>query len=110
LATASRTRHLVECRKWLALRWTCKRLRRIHCDGQATHLQSRNAQIREHDFVIITCPDLQSVCALVAQDKLTEHAYTSPAGPIAPLDILYSHRPPMAKAELSQLVAAYFPG
>jgi len=36
----------------------------------------------------------------VAQDKLTEHAYTSPAGPIAPLDILYGHRPPMARGNL----------
>jgi hypothetical protein len=52
----------------------------------------------DHGFVVITCPDLQSVCALVAQDKLTEAAYTAPAGPIAPLDILYGHRPPMARA------------
>lgn len=51
-------------------------------------------------FAVITCPDLQSVCALVAQDKLTESAYTSPAGPIAPLDILYGHRPPMAHGNL----------
>jgi predicted SAM-dependent methyltransferase len=51
-------------------------------------------------FVIITCPDLQSVCALVAEDKLTDAAYTSPAGPIAPLDILYGHRPAMAKGNL----------
>jgi hypothetical protein len=38
-------------------------------------------------FAVITCPDLQSVCALVAEDKLTDAAYDSPAGPIAPLDI-----------------------
>ena len=51
-------------------------------------------------FAVITCPGLQAVCALVAEDKLTEPAYTSPAGPIAPLDILYGHRPPMAKGNL----------
>ena len=51
-------------------------------------------------FVVITCPDLQSVCALVAQDKLTEPAYVSPAGPITPLDILYGHRPAMARGNL----------
>lgn len=51
-------------------------------------------------FVVITCPDLQSVCALVAQDKLTEAAYQSPAGPIAPLDILYGHRPHLARGNL----------
>ena len=51
-------------------------------------------------FAVITCPDLQSVCALVAEDKLTEPAYTAPAGPISPLDILYGHRPPMARGNL----------
>lgn len=51
-------------------------------------------------FVVITCPDLQSVCALIAEDKLTEPAYISPAGPIAPLDILYGHRPQMAQGNL----------
>lgn len=51
-------------------------------------------------FVVITCPDLQSVCALVADDKLTETAYTSPAGPIAPLDILYGYRPSMSRGNL----------
>lgn len=56
--------------------------------------------ISEDGFVVITCPDLKSVCALVADDKLTEPAYTSPAGPIAPIDILYGHRPPMAMGNL----------
>lgn len=56
--------------------------------------------LRPDGFLVLTCPDLQSVCELVAQDKLTEPAYTSPAGPIAPLDILYGHRPPMARGNL----------
>jgi ubiquinone/menaquinone biosynthesis C-methylase UbiE len=56
--------------------------------------------LKPEGFAVITCPDLQSVCALVADDKLTEPAYTSPAGPIAPIDILYGHRPPMAKGNL----------
>lgn len=56
--------------------------------------------LKDDGFAVITCPDLQSVCALVADDKLTEAAYQSPAGPIAPLDILYDHRPPMARGNL----------
>jgi len=54
----------------------------------------------ETGFVVITCPDLKSVAALIADDKLTEPAYVSPAGPIAPLDILYGHRPAMAAGNL----------
>lgn len=47
--------------------------------------------LKPDGFAVITCPDLQAVCALVAEDKLTEPAYQSPAGPITPLDILYGH-------------------
>lgn len=47
--------------------------------------------LKPDGFLVITCPDLQSVCALVAEDKLTDAAYRSPAGPITPLDILYGH-------------------
>lgn len=56
--------------------------------------------LKPEGFLIITCPDIQSVCALIAEDKLTEPAYTSPAGPITPLDILYGHRAAMAKGNL----------
>jgi hypothetical protein len=37
---------------------------------------------------------------LIAKDKLTDAAYTAPAGPIAPLDILYGHRPQLAAGNL----------
>jgi hypothetical protein len=56
--------------------------------------------LSEDGFAIITCPDLQSVCELVAQDKLMEPAYVSPAGPISPIDILFGHRPAMARGNL----------
>lgn len=56
--------------------------------------------LKPKGFVVITCPDLQSVCSLVAEDKLTDAAYVSPAGPIAPIDILYGHRPAMAKGNI----------
>lgn len=48
-------------------------------------------------FAIITCPDLQSVAALVAQDKLTDPAYQSGMGPIAPIDIIYGLRGAIAR-------------
>jgi predicted SAM-dependent methyltransferase len=56
--------------------------------------------LKPNGFAVITCPDLQAVCALVAEDRLTEPAYTSPAGPITPLDILYGLRSSMQKGNL----------
>lgn len=56
--------------------------------------------LKPDGFAVITCPDLQSVAALVAEGKLLEPAYDSPMGPISPIDILYGHRPSMAKGNL----------
>ncbi len=56
--------------------------------------------LAEDGFAVITCPDLKSVCALIAEDKLLEPAYESPAGGIAPIDILYGYRPSMAAGNL----------
>jgi predicted SAM-dependent methyltransferase len=56
--------------------------------------------LKPDGYAVITCPDLQTVSALIADDKLTEPAYTSPAGPIAPLDILYGLRTALARGNL----------
>ena len=53
--------------------------------------------LKEDGIVVITCPDLQSVCEAVAQDKLLEPLYESPAGPISPIDILFGNRKAIAK-------------
>ena len=45
--------------------------------------------LRPGGFALITLPDLQRIAELVAQDRLADPAYISPAGPIAPLDMLY---------------------
>jgi SAM-dependent methyltransferase len=51
-------------------------------------------------FVVLTCPDLQSVCQEIARDRLLEPLYTSESGPITPLDILYGYRPSLAGGKL----------
>lgn len=48
--------------------------------------------LKPNGILVLTCPDLQSICAMVAEGKLTESAYNSPAGPIAPIDMIYGHR------------------
>ena len=56
--------------------------------------------LKPDGFLVVTCPDLQSVCALVVDDKLTEPAYNSPVGPISPIDILYGYRPFIERGNL----------
>lgn len=56
--------------------------------------------LKPEGLVLITCPDLQSVCAQVAKGALASPLYESPAGPISALDILYGHRGAMAAGNL----------
>ena len=53
--------------------------------------------LKEDGIAIIRCPDIQSVCEVVAQDKLLEPLFESPIGPIFPIDILFGSRKDIAK-------------
>jgi len=54
--------------------------------------------LKEDGIVVVTCPDLQSVCEAVVKDKLLEPLYETPSGyPISPIDILYGWRLPIAE-------------
>lgn len=55
--------------------------------------------LKPNGFLVLTCPDLQSVCQAVAANRLLEPLYLSEAGPIAPIDILYGHRPQIAQGK-----------
>jgi len=48
--------------------------------------------LKPEGFLLLTCPDLQSICTLVVDDQLTEPAYTSAAGPISAIDMIFGHR------------------
>jgi len=48
--------------------------------------------LNDDGFVVLTCPDLQTVSEAIVKDQLLEPLYQSPAGPISPIDILYGHR------------------
>lgn len=78
----------------------------IYSSHNIEHLYPHEVQIALKEFLrvlkpdgyaVITCPDIQSVCALVAEDKLTEPAYMSVSGAITPLDILYGHGASLAQ-------------
>ena len=56
--------------------------------------------LKQDGIVVLTCPDLVSVCQAVVNDRLMETLYVSPAGPIAPIDILYGYREAIAKGAI----------
>lgn len=54
--------------------------------------------LRKDGLLVITCPDLQAAAQMIAEDRIDETAYLSPAGPITPFDIVYSYRPFVLRA------------
>ena len=48
--------------------------------------------LNEDGIAVVRCPDIQTVCELIAQDKLLELLYESEIGPIYPIDVIYGNR------------------
>ncbi|BDG75193.1 class I SAM-dependent methyltransferase [Roseomonas fluvialis] len=71
--------------------WSAHNLEHLFAHEVPLALREFRRVLRPGGFALITLPDLQRAAELVAQDRLAEPAYVSPAGPIAPLDMLYGH-------------------
>ena len=56
--------------------------------------------LTDDGYVVLTCPDLESVCNEVGRVGLDATLYQSPAGPISALDIIYGHRPSLSGGNL----------
>lgn len=77
--------------------WSAHNLEHLYPHEVPAALAEFRRVLRPGGCVMITLPDLQQVAELVAQERLEDAAYHSPAGPIAPLDILYGHRGAIAQ-------------
>ena len=71
--------------------WSSHNLEHLFAHEVPAALAEFRRVLRPGGFALITVPDLQSVAARVAEDRLAEPAYLSPAGPVSPLDMLYGH-------------------
>jgi SAM-dependent methyltransferase len=76
--------------------FTAYSLERMYPHEVLPALRNLHRVLTEDGYLVVHCADLRSACALIAGDKLLEPAYESPAGPVAPLDILYGFRPALA--------------
>lgn len=76
--------------------WSAHNLEHLFAHEVPRALAEFRRVLRPQGFVLVTVPDMQRAAELVAQDLLAEPAYISPAGPIAPLDMLYGHRAAIA--------------
>jgi len=56
--------------------------------------------LKSDGFLVITCPDIQSLCKLIGERGLHEVAYHSQSGPITAHDILYGYEPDLKKGNV----------
>ncbi|MFT7669026.1 MAG: putative SAM-dependent methyltransferase [Planctomycetota bacterium] len=74
----------------------------IFCSHNLEHLEAHEVPLALAEFhrvlasggmLLVTMPDLQAVAKVIAEGKLEETVYVSPAGPVAAIDIVYGYRP-----------------
>jgi predicted SAM-dependent methyltransferase len=80
----------------------------IHSAYSLDHIYAHEIPIALREFyrvlnddgiAIVRCPDIQTICEVIAQDKLHEPLYESPIGPIYPTDILFGNRKQIASGK-----------
>lgn len=64
----------------------------LHRQDVPLALREFHRVLRPDGFAVISCPDLQSVCALVAEGRLAELVGDTASGPIAAIDMLFGYR------------------
>lgn len=54
-------------------------------------LEGWHRVLRPSGVLDLRCPDIEPACRAILEDKAFEALYTSPAGPVTPLDMLYGY-------------------
>jgi len=69
-----------------------------HLDEHAVKLALREFRrvLSAQGFVLITCPDLLEVARLITEGREDETVYTSPAGDVRPIDMMFGFQPSVA--------------
>ena len=71
--------------------WSSHTLEHLYAHEVQTALSEFRNVLRPDGFALVTSPDLEAVASLILDHGLDRVAYTSPAGPITPLDMLFGH-------------------
>ena len=77
--------------------WSSHNVEHLYAHQVPTVLGEFHRVLKHGGFTLITLPDLQAVCRYIAEDKLEEVLYVSPAGPISPIDVVYGLRRAIAR-------------
>lgn len=72
--------------------WSSHSLEHLEDFEVPTALAEIRRVLKPGGFALVTMPDLEFVAKLVSEGKGDDVLYTSPAGPITPLDMMFGHK------------------
>jgi len=72
--------------------WSSHNLEHIETHAVPVALKEIRRVLRPGGFALINLPSLDRIAQLISQGRLEEILYTSPAGPVTALDMLFGHR------------------
>lgn len=71
--------------------WSSHNVEHLHTHEVVTGFSEFARVLKPDGFALVTCPDLEAVATLIVEGKVETTIYTSPAGPITALDMLFGH-------------------
>lgn len=77
--------------------WSSHTLEHLYAHEVQSALAEFKRVLKPDGFALITSPDLEAVASLIMDGGLDQIAYTSPAGPITPLDMVFGHSESIAR-------------
>jgi SAM-dependent methyltransferase len=80
--------------------WSSHTLEHLYAHEVPSALAEFKRVLKPDGFALITSPDLEAVASLILDHGLDHVAYTSPAGPITPLDMLFGHSASITRGQL----------
>ncbi len=81
--------------------WTSHCVEHLYAHLVPTALGEIRRVLRDDGFACIVVPDMQRIAAMIAEDRMHETLYVSPAGPITPHDMVFGFGPAIADGQLS---------
>jgi SAM-dependent methyltransferase len=80
--------------------WSSHTLEHLYAHEVPLALTEFRRVLKPDGFALVTSPDLEAVASIIVEHGIDHVAYTSPAGPIAPLDMLFGHSSSIASGHV----------
>lgn len=77
--------------------WSSHNIEHLHAHEVPVALSEIRRILKPDGFALITCPDLEQVARLLVNGDMERTVYSSPAGPISVMDMMFGHGASIAR-------------